>query len=159
MSNMYVCEICKKEFKTTQHLNQHKNRKKSCVNNCHNNVLNSPNSVDKMGLDGINVEPKLNCVDVIKFIKTYNNIVEFVEESKKLLAYKNEIIELKKENDKLNKQLLSIQKVIKPKNVTVKKRSILKLEVSPLTDNNEYESNDYINIVDNSSGNDDDTTC
>lgn len=136
--SMYSCEICKKEFKTTQHLNQHKNKKKTCVNNTNNSL----NSTDNLGLGGINIKTNLTVVDVVNFIKTYKNIVEFVEDSKKISEYKNIILELKKQNLQLKQQLSAIEKVIQPKNVTVKKRSLSYLEISPLTDDNEYDNKD-----------------
>lgn len=136
--SMYSCEICKKEFKTTQHLNQHKNRKKTCVNNTNNSL----NSTDNLGLGGINIKTNLTVVDVVNFIKTYKNIVEFVEDSKKISEYKNIILELKKQNLQLKQQLSAIEKVIQPKNVTVKKHSLSDLEISPLTDDNEYDNKD-----------------
>lgn len=119
---MFICDICGKQFKTTQHLNQHKNRKKTCVNvnaGSSNNVIleegnksiNKYNSIDELIL----YEDKSNMTynDVIVFLNTYKNIQEFIKDREFILKNKNEIINLREENAKFKKQLEIINNTIK----------------------------------------------
>ena len=102
---MYVCEICKKEFKTTQHLNQHKNRKKMCtLSNKHlNEVVTLPTKT---------ASNDLNITEIMSFIKTAEGIQSLLNDKKLIDDYKNTIYELEQENNKLKEQLTLIQKVI-----------------------------------------------
>ena len=96
----YVCEICKKEFKTTQHLNQHKNKKKICVMNIVNHHL-----------DEIVVLPNEDSTNKPTFDLKLSEILEIVKLTNQ---YKNKIKELELDKQKLQEQLDIIKKIITP---------------------------------------------
>lgn len=103
--SVYRCDICKKEFKTNQHLNQHKNKKKVCtLSNLHLNAnVILPTKTDTSKLDLLNI---------MKFLQTAEDIQKLLDDKKIIEEHKNKINELEKENNKLKEQLTLIQKVI-----------------------------------------------
>lgn len=108
---MYPCHICKKEFKTTQHLEQHKNRKKLCSLSLKNTHLNGIVTLTTETNTDVLVS-KLKVTDIIQFIKTAEDIEKLIKEQEMLTFYKNKIINLEQENAKLKKQLSVIKDVI-----------------------------------------------
>lgn len=106
----FNCDICNKSFKTNQHLTQHKNKKKSCINNnkkCDETLTDIINKKTSC-----NEKNNLTINDVLTFLKTYNTIHELIDDKNSIIAYKNEINELKEENIKLREQLEIINKLI-----------------------------------------------
>ena len=118
---MFVCDICGKNFKTTQHITQHKNKKKTCVkaNYETKNILlyNNINNIDEsISINEIGLhEDKYNITynDIVIFFNTYKNIQSFINDKEFVLKSKNETIELREENLKLKKQLEIIKNIIK----------------------------------------------
>jgi hypothetical protein len=105
----YDCHICKKIFKTTQHLNQHKNKKKPCtlINQDLNEFVSLPVSKGKS-----NSFDNLTVIDIMTFVKTSESIQNLINDSKLIQEYKRRIIILTKENESLNTQLKNIQQII-----------------------------------------------
>jgi hypothetical protein len=114
---MFICDICKKEFKTNQHLHQHKNRKKACVNdNADSNIANTNNenknindyNINNLILedDKMSMSSDMTINDILTFLKTYKSIQDLIKD-------KNEINELREENEKFRKQLEVINNIIK----------------------------------------------
>jgi hypothetical protein len=99
---MYPCDMCKKEFKTTQHLNQHKNKKKAC-------------SLDNQLTKAIPLlkNDELSSNDIMKFISTYNTFQELIKDKEMLAEYKEKLIQLQNENNILKQQIKLINNVIK----------------------------------------------
>jgi hypothetical protein len=126
---MYPCHICKKEFKTTQHLEQHKNRKKLCILSLKNPHLNSIVTLPTETNTDVLVS-KLKVTDIIQFIKTAEDIEKLIKEQEMLTFYKNKIINLEQENAKLKKQLSVIKDVIQSN-----KNEIVRTEID---DENEF---------------------
>ena len=126
---MYPCHICKKEFKTTQHLEQHKNRKKLCILSSKNVHLNSIVTLPTETNTDVLVS-KLKVTDIIQFIKTAEDIEKLIKEQEMLTFYKNKIINLEQENAKLKKQLSVIKDVIQSN-----KNEIVRTEID---DENEF---------------------
>ena len=115
---MFICDICKKEFKTNQHLHQHKNRKKACVNdNAGSNIKNVNNdnindcNINNFILhdDKMSMSSDMTMNDILSFLKTYKSIQDLIKD-------KNEINELREENEKFRKQLEVINNIIKNEN-------------------------------------------
>lgn len=103
--SMYACTVCKKEFKTTQHLNQHKNKKKVCSLNSSDNVLTTSTSLLKNN--------ELSSNDIMKFISTYKTFQDLIKDKEMLAEYKEKLIQLQNENNILKQQLKLINNVIK----------------------------------------------
>jgi len=114
---MFICDICKKEFKTNQHLHQHKNRKKACVNdNADSNITNINNenkTINDYNINNLILEhdkttmsSDMTMNDILSFFKTYKSIQDLIKD-------KNEINELREENKKFKKQLEIINNIIK----------------------------------------------
>jgi hypothetical protein len=105
--SMYPCDICKKEFKTNQHLMQHKHRKKMCtLSNLHlNKIVTLPTKTPSSDL---------KFTDIINFIKTAEDIQNLVNDKQLIEEYKNTILTLTKENDALKEQIKTIQQIIQP---------------------------------------------
>ena len=162
---MYPCHICKKEFKTTQHLEQHKNRKKMCtLSNLHlNKIVSLPNKT---------ASDDLNIAEIMSFIKTAEGIQSLLNDKKIIEDYKNIISNLTEENTMLKNQLHLINKVIKNstetavviknKKKTEKKTDNDELMISPLTEVSFESNNSNDNVDDNTymfQDDDNDTTC
>ena len=115
--SMYTCVTCKKEFKTTQHLEQHKNRKKICI------VM--PDSINASLTDTIPLlkNNDLSSNDIMKFISTYNTFQDLIKDKELVEEYKKTIMQLKKENTMLKHQLHLINKVIKNSTETIIKEN------------------------------------
>ena len=105
--SMYYCDLCKKGFKTNQHLIQHKNRKKICTNS--SNIVDSSLINTSTLLNNI----ELSSDDVIKFISTYKTIQDLIKDKDMIMEHKQKIVQLNKENTKLKHQLHLINKLIK----------------------------------------------
>jgi hypothetical protein len=114
---MFICDICKKEFKTNQHLHQHKNRKKACVNdNADSNITNINNenkTINDYNINSLILEhdkttmsSDMTMNDILSFLKTYKSIQDLIKDKK-------EINELREENEKFKKQLEIINNIIK----------------------------------------------
>jgi tRNA U34 5-methylaminomethyl-2-thiouridine-forming methyltransferase MnmC len=107
---MYPCDICKKEFKTNQHLTQHKQRKKMCtLSNLHLNAI--------VTLPTKTSSSDLKITDILNFIKTAEDIQNLINDKKLIEEYKNTIAALTKENNALKEQIKTIQQIIQPKSL------------------------------------------
>lgn len=118
---MFICDICKKEFKTNQHLNQHKNRKKACVNDnaCSNIIMLD----DDKNINGCNIndlildDDKMTMSydmkpnDILSFLKTYKSIQDLIKDKNELNELKKEKEKLREENEKFKKQLEVINNI------------------------------------------------
>ena len=136
--SMYMCDICKKEFKTTQHLNQHKNRKKICtLSNKHlNEVVTLPTKT---------ASDDLNITEIMSFIKTAEGIQTLINDKKIIEDYKNTITNLKKENEALKAQIKNIQQIIQS--------SFTKNSEPTIADINNNDNNNNKNINENNDSN------
>ena len=137
--SLYYCDLCKKGFKTNQHLMQHKNRKKICTN--------SPNIVDS---SLVNTSTLLNNIelssdDLIKFISTYKTIQDLIKDKDTITEYKQKISQLKKENTMLKHQLCLINKLIKNTTEIVSNDDICEQKDTAQT-NNQNETDVYLSV-------------
>lgn len=132
---MHSCNICNKQFKTTQHLNQHKNRKKSCVPNVDNASNNSSvssvssiflkkimspslhNYSDKQINNGSSEKTdfELTLDNILNFVKTAQEIQKLLQDKEQIDEYKNQIIQLQNENLQLKNKLGLVNRIIKDK--------------------------------------------
>lgn len=101
---LYSCNICKKQFKTNQHLNQHKNRKKSCVMTITNHHLDETVLLPKKTFTNDVKDINSSLFDLKLF-----DILEMVKCTKQ---YKNKIQELELDKKNLQEQIDIIKKVI-----------------------------------------------
>jgi hypothetical protein len=117
---MFICDICKKEFKTNQHLHQHKSRKKACVNDNSVSDMTTVNNENK-NINDYNInnlilhddKNNMSYNDIITFLITYKNIQAFIKDKNEINELREEKEKLREENEKFKKQLEVINNIIK----------------------------------------------
>ena len=136
---MYSCDICKKEFKTTQHLNQHKNKKKACSLNSSGDQLTKVIPPLKNN--------ELSSDDIMKFISTYKTFQDLIKDKEMLAEYKEKLIALQNENNMLKEQIKLINNIINNNTENKIKEVTAKASASALVpiDRTIYETKDNNN--------------
>ena len=109
LPKLYQCNICQKKFKTTQHLEQHMNKKKPCSSSDSSSV--SSNSSTSNSSTSNSFTSNLSNDEMIKFIQMYSNIQSLMKEKKLIDEYKQQILTLQEENNKLKYQISLINKI------------------------------------------------
>jgi len=121
---MFICDTCKKEFKTNQHLHQHKNRKKACVNdNADSNITNINNenkTINDYNINNLILEDDKTTMsydmtpnDIVSFLKTYKSIQDLIKDKNEINELRKENEKFREENEKFKKQLEIINNIIK----------------------------------------------
>lgn len=133
LPKLYQCNICQKKFKTTQHLEQHMNKKKPCSSSDSSSV--SSNSSTSNSSTSNSFTSNLSNDEMIKFIQMYSNIQSLMKEKKLIDEYKQQILTLQEENNKLKYQISLINKI---------SNNILQFDERNKNLNNSSELNDSI---------------
>jgi hypothetical protein len=104
LPKLYQCNVCQKKFKTTQHLEQHINKKKPCSSSDSSSV-SSNSSTSNSSISNLSND------EMINFIQMYSNIQSLMKEKKLIDEYKQQILTLQEENNKLKYQISLINKI------------------------------------------------
>lgn len=114
LPKLYQCNICQKKFKTTQHLEQHMNKKKPCSSSDSSSVSSNSstsNSSTSNSSTTNSFTSNLSNDEMINFIQMYSNIQSLMKEKKQIDKYKQQILILQEENNKLKYQISLINKI------------------------------------------------
>lgn len=109
LPKLYQCDVCQKKFKTTQHLEQHMNKKKPCSSSDSSSV-SSNSSTSNLSTSNSSAS-NLSNDEMINFIQLYSNIQSLMKEKKLIDEYKQQILTLQEENNKLKYQINLINKI------------------------------------------------
>lgn len=114
LPKLYQCNICQKKFKTTQHLEQHMNKKKPCSSSDSSSVSSNSSTTNSSTTNSSTTNSftsNLSNDEMINFIQMYSNIQSLMKEKKLIDEYKQQILILQEENNKLKYQISLINKI------------------------------------------------